>query len=110
MTSLPLADRYARFRAAVFGADGVRETLPGFDQPVTEMELQSLWFAGAFRQRAKRGEQRGEIFFAQAHVAALPLAIADRVPGGGDGDEVVATSASYLAELDLVGVPAEVSV
>ena len=46
MTSLPLADRYARFRGAVFS--GVEETLPGFDDPMTEMELQSLWFSGAF--------------------------------------------------------------
>ncbi|MCB1275231.1 DUF2851 family protein [Prosthecobacter sp.] len=46
MTSLPLADRYARFRSAVFS--GVEEGLPGFDEPTTEMELQSLWFSGAF--------------------------------------------------------------
>lgn len=46
MTLLPLADRYARFRDAVFA--GVEETMPGFMEPVTEMELQSLWFAGAF--------------------------------------------------------------
>ncbi|MEZ5384989.1 MAG: DUF2851 family protein [Prosthecobacter sp.] len=47
MTPLPLADRYARFRDAVFG--GVEETrLPGFAEPLTELDLQSLWFAGAF--------------------------------------------------------------
>lgn len=46
MTPLPLADRYARFRGAVFS--GVEEALPGFDDPMTEMELQSLWFSGAF--------------------------------------------------------------
>ena len=46
MTPLPLADRYARFRDAVFS--GVAEALPGFAEPVTEMELQSLWFSGAF--------------------------------------------------------------
>ncbi|MGV3659871.1 MAG: DUF2851 family protein [Prosthecobacter sp.] len=47
MTMLPLAERYARFRDAVFA--GVEETsLPGFADPVTEMELQSLWFSGAF--------------------------------------------------------------
>ncbi len=46
MTPLPLADRYARFRDAVFS--GVEEALPGFDEPMTEMELQSLWFSGAF--------------------------------------------------------------
>lgn len=46
MTPLPLAERYARFRDAVFS--GVAEGLPGFDEPMTEMELQSLWFSGAF--------------------------------------------------------------
>lgn len=47
MTLLPLAERYARFRDAVFA--GVEETsLPGFADPMTEMELQSLWFSGAF--------------------------------------------------------------
>lgn len=47
MTPLPLADRYARFRDAVFS--GVEESyLPGFDGPMPELDLQSLWFAGAF--------------------------------------------------------------
>lgn len=47
MHALPLAERYARFRDAVFS--GVEETaLPGFMEPVTEMELQSLWFSGSF--------------------------------------------------------------
>jgi hypothetical protein len=47
MTPLPLADRYARFRDAVFS--GIEETrLPGFEVPLTELDLQSLWFAGAF--------------------------------------------------------------
>lgn len=47
MTPLPLADRYARFRDAVFS--GIEEPrLPGFDGPMLELDLQSLWFAGAF--------------------------------------------------------------
>lgn len=47
MTPLPLAERYARFRDAVFS--GVEEpTLPGFSEPMPELDLQSLWFAGAF--------------------------------------------------------------
>ncbi|HYF34739.1 MAG TPA: DUF2851 family protein [Prosthecobacter sp.] len=48
MTPLPLAERYARFRDAVF--EGVEEAprLPGMEEPLTEMDLQSLWFAGAF--------------------------------------------------------------
>ena len=46
MTPLPLANRYARFRDAVFS--GVAEVLPGFTEPMTEMDLQSLWFSGAF--------------------------------------------------------------
>lgn len=47
MTPLPLAERYARFRDAVFS--GVEEpALPGFTEPMAELDLQSLWFAGAF--------------------------------------------------------------
>ncbi|MFC5456226.1 DUF2851 family protein [Prosthecobacter fluviatilis] len=46
MTPLPLADRYARFRDAVFS--GVAEHLPGFAEPMTELQLQSLWFSGSF--------------------------------------------------------------
>lgn len=47
MTLLPLADRYTRFRDAVFA--GVAETaLPGLTEALTELELQSLWFSGAF--------------------------------------------------------------
>jgi hypothetical protein len=47
MTPLPLADRYARFRDVVFS--GIEEPrLPGFDVPILELDLQSLWFAGAF--------------------------------------------------------------
>jgi len=47
MTSLPLAERYARFRDAVFS--GVEEpALSGFTEPMSELDLQSLWFAGAF--------------------------------------------------------------
>lgn len=47
MTPLPLADRYARFRDAVFS--GVEEpVLPGISTPMPELDLQSLWFAGAF--------------------------------------------------------------
>ncbi len=45
--NLPLAERYTRFRDAVFS--GLEEiTLPGFDQPMSELDLQSLWFGGGF--------------------------------------------------------------
>lgn len=45
--NLPLAERYLRFRESVFS--GVEEiTLPGFAQPMNELDLQSLWFGGAF--------------------------------------------------------------
>ena len=45
--SLPLADRYSRFRDAVFG--GVSEkTLPGLEEGYSELDWQSLWFAGSF--------------------------------------------------------------
>lgn len=45
---LPLADRYARFRDSVFS--GIEEPTPllPLDEPVAELDLQSLWFAGAF--------------------------------------------------------------
>ena len=44
---LPLADRYERFRDSIFS--GLAETLPGeWDTAVSEMEVQSLWFAGEF--------------------------------------------------------------
>ncbi len=47
MTPLPLADHYARFRDAVFS--GVEETPSlGLAEPMSELDLQSLWFAGAF--------------------------------------------------------------
>ena len=46
MTPLPLADRYVHFRDAVFS--GVAEAPSGFAEPMTELELQSLWFSGAF--------------------------------------------------------------
>ncbi len=45
--ALPLADRYARFRDGVFG--GVAEkTLLGLEESYSELDWQSLWFAGAF--------------------------------------------------------------
>lgn len=45
---LPLAHRYSRFREEVFG-DHVGETaLQGFDAAFSELDWQSLWFAGAF--------------------------------------------------------------
>lgn len=43
---LALAQRYQAFHDAVFG--GARENLPGWREPLTELELQSLWFAGEF--------------------------------------------------------------
>lgn len=47
---LPLAERYVRFRDTVFS--GLEEiSLPGFAQPLNELDLQSLWFSGAFGNR-----------------------------------------------------------
>ena len=46
--TLPLADRYARFRDTVFGGVEDRGTLPGLDEAWTELDWQSLWFAGTF--------------------------------------------------------------
>jgi hypothetical protein len=48
LTPLPLADRYARFRDAIFsGFQEESASLPLMD-PLSELDLQSLWFAGAF--------------------------------------------------------------
>lgn len=44
---LPLAERYERFRDSVFS--GIAEDLPGrWDGALTELDIQSLWFAGEF--------------------------------------------------------------
>lgn len=47
MTPLPLADRYQTFRESVFSGLEESATL-GFEMPMAELDLQSLWFAGAF--------------------------------------------------------------
>ncbi|WP_208300264.1 DUF2851 family protein [Prosthecobacter fusiformis] len=45
--NLPLAARYTRFRESVYM--GLEEiTLPGYSQPMSELDLQSLWFGGSF--------------------------------------------------------------
>lgn len=47
ISPLPLAARYTRFRDSVFS--GLEEiSLPGFPQPMGELDVQSLWFGGAF--------------------------------------------------------------
>ena len=43
---LPLAERYERFRDSVFA--GLGEPAPSKQEPPTELEWQSLWFAGEF--------------------------------------------------------------
>lgn len=48
LVSLPLADRYERFRDSVFAAAEDSPSLPGLDPPLSELDLQSLWFSGAF--------------------------------------------------------------
>lgn len=49
LTALPLAERYARFRDFVFsGLEEPPALLPGLTEPMGELDLQSLWFAGAF--------------------------------------------------------------
>ncbi len=47
-TSFPLAERYVRFRDSVFSGLEESSTLPGMDAPMGELDVQSLWFAGAF--------------------------------------------------------------
>ena len=43
---LPLADRYLRFRDAVFTGMEDRAELPGLAASYSELDWQSLWFAG----------------------------------------------------------------
>jgi hypothetical protein len=45
---LPLANRYARFRDEVFGGVITETALPGIEASYSELDWQSLWFAGAF--------------------------------------------------------------
>lgn len=47
--TLPLAGKYQRFRADVFGRlEESCPLLPGWPEPMTELQVQSLWFAGEF--------------------------------------------------------------
>lgn len=46
--TLPLAERYARFRDAVFGGIEDPGVLQGLGGAWTELDWQSLWFSGAF--------------------------------------------------------------
>ena len=45
---LPLANRYVRFRDEVFGRSVTETALPGIEVTYSELDWQSLWFAGAF--------------------------------------------------------------
>jgi hypothetical protein len=50
LPALPLAQRYGRFRDSVF--DSVADAaLPGLELEWSELDLQSLWFSGAFGRR-----------------------------------------------------------
>lgn len=48
MMLLPLAERYVRFRDDVFAGAAEHPPPSGWDEPLTELELQSLWFGGEF--------------------------------------------------------------
>lgn len=48
MLSLPLAERYERFRDSVFSGVEESPTLPTLEPPLSELDQQSLWFSGAF--------------------------------------------------------------
>ncbi len=45
---LPLAERYVRFRETVFSGLEESPPLAGWAEPMTELHLQSRWFAGEF--------------------------------------------------------------
>jgi len=48
-TAVPLAGRYERFRNDIFsGLVEESPALPGWSEPMPELHLQSLWFAGEF--------------------------------------------------------------
>ena len=48
-TAVPLAGRYERFRNEIFsGLVEESPALPGWSEPMPELHLQSLWFAGEF--------------------------------------------------------------
>ncbi len=46
--SLPLAERYQDFRAQVFSGIAETPALLGWGEPMTELQIQSLWFGGEF--------------------------------------------------------------
>jgi len=48
ISTLPLAERYAQFCDDVFSGLEESPSLAGFAEPMTELHLQSLWFAGEF--------------------------------------------------------------
>ncbi|HRJ07256.1 MAG TPA: DUF2851 family protein [Prosthecobacter sp.] len=50
LTPLPHAERYARFRDSVFAGleEGPAACLSGLEASMSEMDVQSLWFGGAF--------------------------------------------------------------
>jgi hypothetical protein len=47
-TMLPAAQHYAAFLDAVFAGLEESSLLPGWREPLGELDLQSLWFAGEF--------------------------------------------------------------
>lgn len=55
---LPLAERYERFRDSVFAGAEEPTRLPGFDSPLCELDLQSLWFCGSFGTEFKTEDGR----------------------------------------------------
>lgn len=56
---LPLADRYLRFRDAVFSGIEDRSDLPGVDDSYSELDWQSLWFSGALGESFQSTEGQG---------------------------------------------------
>ena len=56
---LPLADRYLRFRDAVFSGIEDRTDFLGLDASYSELDWQSLWFAGALGDTFQTTEGQG---------------------------------------------------
>ncbi len=51
LNPLPLAERYERFRDALFSIVEESPSIPGLEAPLSELDLQSLWYSGAFGTR-----------------------------------------------------------
>ena len=69
-----------------------------------------LGFACGIWKSLELCKQRREISFAETSVATVGFALSERYTSSSHGHEMIAACASLLAELDFVGITAEVGV